>query len=68
MSVLIVHRNTLFGSESTMVGNGIAVNVVTNPSLTQPTPSCTVLEKATNGLPLLIVCSKAIPYGNRLKS
>ena len=30
--------------------------------------SCTVLEKATNGLHSLIVCSKDIPCENRLKS
>lgn len=31
-----------------MVGNAIAVNVVAKPSPTQPTPSCTVLEKVMN--------------------
>jgi hypothetical protein len=34
----------------------------------QPTPSCTVPEKATNGLRLLTVCLKAILYENRPKS
>jgi hypothetical protein len=45
----------LFGSENILVGKGIAVNVVGKPSLTQPTPFCTVFEKAAKGLPLLVV-------------
>lgn len=68
LNVLIVHRNTLLGSENTMIANVIVVSVAIRPLLIQLTQFFIALEKAMSGLRLLIVCSKAIPCENLLKS
>lgn len=46
----------------------IVVSVVVRPLLIKLIRFYTVLEKVTNGLRLLIVCSKANPSENLLKS
>ncbi len=51
-----------------MVANTIAVSIATRLLLIQQTLFCSALGKETNGLHLLIVCSKDIPCENRLKS
>ena len=68
LNALIVHLNTLLDLESIMVGSAIVAGVVVRHLLIQRIRFFTVLEKVTNGLHLLIVCSKDIPCENRLKS
>lgn len=60
--------NTLLGSENTMVANATAVSVVVRPLLIPQTPFYISLEKVTNGLHLLIICSKVTPCVNLPKS
>jgi hypothetical protein len=67
-SALTVILSTLFDSENTMVVNVIVVILAGRLLQTQQIPFRSVLVKATNGLHLLIVCSMAILYENRLKS
>lgn len=68
LNVDVVHLNTLLDLENTMVVNAIALNVVIRHLLIQQILFFIALEKATNGLHFLIVCSKVIPYENLLKS
>lgn len=67
-SVPIVHLNTLFDSEKSRVVNGIVVKVALKPLRIRLTPFFIAPEKVMNGLHLWIVCSKATPCVNRLKS
>lgn len=61
-------RDTLFGSAKLRVINGIVAKVAERPLQIQLIQFFIAHEKVTNGLHLLIVCSKDIPYENRLTS